>query len=52
MWPHRLGFTWSSRWMAATPDASNSRTVRMTLIAFPYPVSASEMTGTDTASAR
>ncbi len=49
MCPHRFGVTWSSMCMAATPAASYSCTVRITLIALPYPVSASAMTGTSTA---
>ena len=35
MWPHFLGITWSSRWIALTPAASYSWTVRITLIGFP-----------------
>jgi hypothetical protein len=35
MCPHFLGKIWSSRWMPATPAASYSRTVRMTLTALP-----------------
>src|SRR5206468_8782384 len=34
-WPHRLGITWSSMWMPATPVPMYSRTVRITLIALP-----------------
>ena len=36
-------------WMPATPVPMYSRTVRITLIAFPQPLSASAMTGTGTA---
>ena len=35
MCPHRFGATWSSMCMAATPAASYSCTVRITLIALP-----------------
>ena len=38
-------------WIAATPAASYSCTVRITLIGLPYPVSASAITGIDTAAA-
>ena len=34
-WPQRLGATWSSMWIAATPRASYSRTVRVTLSSLP-----------------
>ena len=34
-WPQRFGETWSSMWIAATPRASNSRTVRVTLSSLP-----------------
>ena len=45
MCPHFFGITWSSRWIAATPACSYPWTVRTTLIALPYPVSASAITG-------
>jgi hypothetical protein len=35
IWPHFFGHSWSSIWIAATPTASYSRTVRMTLIGLP-----------------
>jgi hypothetical protein len=35
MWPQRLGATWSSMCSAATPAASYSLTVRMTLSGLP-----------------
>jgi hypothetical protein len=35
MCPHRFGLIWSSMWMPATPAASNSWTVRITLMALP-----------------
>ena len=34
-WPQRLGETWSSMWMAATPRASYSRTVRVMFSSLP-----------------
>jgi hypothetical protein len=46
--PQRLGQTWSSMCSPAAPAASNSRTVRSTLTGFPYPVSASQITGIST----
>ena len=49
--PHRLGMSWSSMWMAATPALSYWWTVRCTFKMPPYPVSASAMTGTSTVSA-
>jgi len=49
MCPHFFGITWSSRWIPETPACSCSATVRRTLIALPYPVSASAITGTSTA---
>jgi hypothetical protein len=36
-------------WIPATPVPMYSRTVRITLMALPYPLSASAMTGTRTA---
>ena len=47
--PQRFGKVWSSIWIALTPAASNSRTVRATFTAPPKPVSASHTTGTSTA---
>ena len=52
MWPHFLGATWSSMCSPATPARSYSRTVRTALSALPYPVSASAITGSETALAR
>ena len=51
-WPQRLGVIWSSMWSAATPAASYVCTVRRTFSAFPYPVSASAMSGTSRMDAR
>jgi len=48
-WPHFFGNVWSSMWIPATPARSYSSTVRRTLTGFPYPVSASQKTGTSTA---
>ncbi len=45
------GRTWSSMNRPATPAFSNSRTVRMVLIALPYPPSASAMSGMEMAEA-
>ena len=47
--PHLLGQRWSSRKIPDAPADSNSLTNFQTLSAFPYPVSASTITGTDTA---
>ena len=51
-WPQRLGDSWSSMWMAATPARSYSLTVLRTFKTPPYPVSASAITGTSTTAVR
>ena len=50
VWPHLFGASWSSIKTPAQPALASPDTVRMTFIAFPYPVSPSAINGIEVAS--